>query len=173
MGKYGWFFTFKSGRKLELWLYGMTFCRTDNETQIRLSSCLKYKGKNLKLVFLFFFLLDNMPVKQKKTHLLFIHAQRHCCEDLITGTTPHDCSHDECTLRTKKTNGHDGVGKNILPKELKREVNTPNILLLRIGVMNLSKTCFYFSRFWFGDLKFFRLEDVTTYFTKSHDYCHI
>lgn len=35
--------------------------------------------------------------------------------------------------------------KNILPKELKREIKTLNTLFLKSEVMNLSKKCFYFS----------------------------
>lgn len=146
MWKYGWFSSFKSGRKLELWLYRMTFSRTDNETQIRLSSCMKYKGMNFNLSF-FFFYLYNMPVKQKKPCLLYFHARKRCCQDLFTGTKPNYCSQHECALWTEKSNGHDSVGKNILPKELKREIKALSILLLKSDMMNLSKKCFYF--LWF------------------------
>lgn len=145
MRKYGWFFSIKSGRKLELWLYAMTFSRTDDETQIRLSSWIKYEGKNLKL--LFFFLRDKLTVKQKKNPLPYFHAQKLCCQDLIAGTKPHDCSQDECPLRTEKTNRHDSAGKNMLPEELKREIKALNILVLKSDMMNLSKKCFYFSLF--------------------------
>lgn len=100
MRKYGWFFSIKSGRKLELWLYAMTFSRTDDETQIRLSSWIKYEGKNLKL--LFFFLRDKLTVKQKKNPLPYFHAQKLCCQDLIAGTKPHDCSQMSALFEQKR-----------------------------------------------------------------------
>lgn len=51
MWKYGWFFSSKSGRKLDLWLFGMTLSRSVNETQMRLSSWNRYKGNNFKNIF--------------------------------------------------------------------------------------------------------------------------
>lgn len=144
MRKYGWFFSIKSGRKLELWLYAMTFSRTDDETQIRLSSWIKYKGKNLKLLFFFTWQVDCKT--EKKSFALFP-CSKLCCQDLIAGTKPHDCSQDECPLRTEKTNRHDSAGKNMLPEELKREIKALNILVLKSDMMNLSKKCFYFSLF--------------------------
>lgn len=91
---------FLASNKAESWSFDfmgwLSLGQTGNETQIRPSSCMKYKGKNFKL-----FAWQHACKPEKKSCFLYIHAQKHYCQDLITGTKPCDCSQDLFTLRTE------------------------------------------------------------------------